>query len=627
MISRLAAIGARVRVLGDRLLARFGFGPDAFLLVAAFLIGIVTAAAAVGFHELIVFIREQLYDRTGEQYLYGPGMWLLIALPAAGGLAVALLSRFVFREREGHGIVDVLESVLRTGGVIRARSAIEKIITSAITIGTGGSVGAEGPIIQIGAGIASGIGRVFAVARQHMPVLIGCGSAAGISAIFNSPIGGLLFTLEVILKDFSIRTLTPLVIASVIANFATNAIFAAAFHEKFDAIFQMPRDFTAVTEGWALRHVGNVIALGIVCGIAGAAMTLLMHRSERFFARLKIPGWTKPALGGALLGVLAVGYVVVVGRVMLDRTKFIPFEQYAMPSFFGDGYGAVQPMLGPAFYAQAAWGTMFATLVFLCFAKIVGTCLTLGSGGAGGIIAPSLFLGAVSGGALGMLLQRMGISDTLPPHAYALIGMGAVLAAVVHAPLAAVLILVDVSHDYQTILPAMLATITATGVARAISRDSVYTLSLRLRGVHVGSGTDLLLLRRTLVEQIDLEPATIVHPTDPVQRLLDLTQTGEVSDFVVVNAKNEYLGMVVGDDVKAALIDREAVPLMVVGEIMRTELPVVRNTDDLASVLDRFSAHDVSRLPVGLPGNSARVIGLISRAALMRRYQQTLASS
>src|SRR5439155_17821666 len=200
----------------------------------------VTAGAAVGLHELIVLIREALYRRGGPSYLYGRGVWLLIAIPAAGGLAVGALSRFVFREREGHGLVDVLESVLRAGGMIRPLSAVEKNATSAITIGTGGSAGAEGPIIQIGAAIASGIGQVFRLARPHMPVLIGCGSAAGISAIFNSPIGGLLFTLEVILRDFSIRTLTPLVIASVIANFTTRSIFTAFFHEDYRAIFNMP---------------------------------------------------------------------------------------------------------------------------------------------------------------------------------------------------------------------------------------------------------------------------------------------------------------------------------------------------------------------------------------------------
>src|SRR6185369_15406659 len=164
--------------------------------------------------------------------------WLLMVIPALGGLTVGVLARFVFREREGHGMVDVMESVMRSGGYIRPRSAIDKIVTSAVTIGTGGSAGAERPIVQIGAAIASGIGQIFRVAKPHLPVLIGCGSAAGISAIFNSPIGGLLFTLEVILRDFSIRTMTPLVIASVIANFSTRAIFGFVFpHEHYEAIF------------------------------------------------------------------------------------------------------------------------------------------------------------------------------------------------------------------------------------------------------------------------------------------------------------------------------------------------------------------------------------------------------
>src|SRR5439155_4887706 len=320
-----------------------------------------------------------------------------------------------------------------------------------------------------------------------MPVLIGCGSAAGISAIFNSPIGGLLFTLEVILRDFSIRTLTPLVIASVIANFSTQAIFRLALHENYDAIFTMPGNLPAT--GFTLWHVGNVILLGAACGLAGAVTTLLMHRTEGFFGRLKtIPRWVRPALGGAILGAIGVGYVAFSWTV-IGRVKFIPFEQYPMPAFFGDGYGAVQPMLGPEFYQQMTWGLLTLVLLFLCVAKIIGSCLTLGSGGAGGIIAPSLFIGAVLGGALGLILQRLGVSENLPPHAYALVGMGAVLAAVAHAPLAAVLILVDVTHGYQTILPAMLACITATGVARLISRDSIYTLSLRMRGVQVGTSS------------------------------------------------------------------------------------------------------------------------------------------
>lgn len=626
MVRWLSAIGGPVRLLSHRLLNRFGLGEESFLLILAFLIGIVTAAAAVAFHELIKLIRELLYASGGQDFLYGRGMWLLIVIPAIGGLCVGLLSQYVFREREGHGMVDVIESVMRSGGVIRARSAIEKILTSAVTIGSGGSAGAEGPIVQIGAGIASGIGRVFNVARAQMPVLIGCGSAAGISAIFNSPIGGLLFTLEVILRDFSIRTLTPLVIASVIANFATRSIFAWFFSkEDYRAIFNMPLQQSAA--GYTLNNVGNFLLLGVACGVVGVALTRMMFASEKFFARLKAPKVVKPALGGAMLGVIGVFYVLVFGKLLLNRPKFIPFEQYSMPAFFGDGYGAVKAMLSAGFYGQMPWGWLVVILIFLIFAKLVGTCLTLSSGGAGGIIAPSLFLGAVAGGALGMMLQHAGMSRTLPPDAYALVGMGAVLAAVVHAPLAAVLILVDVTGNYNVILPGMLATIVATGIARSISRDSIYTLSLRLRGVRVGTGNDLTLLRRITLEQIDLEPATVVRIGDPLERALELTLATGANDLVVNDERGNYAGMLTGDDVKAALWDREAVPLLLVSEVMRPSIPVLKTSDDLATVLDQFSAHDVSRLPVALPGNSAHVIGVASRAALMRRYQRELAAT
>jgi CIC family chloride channel protein len=619
---RISNAAARIRLLVDRTLSSMGLGDDAFLLVIAALIGLVTAAAAVGFHELIVLIRTLLYTRGGPDFLYGRGVWLLIVIPAAGGLAVGAMARFVFREREGHGIVDVLESAMRTGGLVRPLSAVDKIVTSATTIGTGGSAGAEGPIVQIGAAIASGIGQLFSVAKPHLPVLIGCGSAAGISAIFNSPIGGLLFTLEVVLRDFSIRTLTPLVIASVIANFSTQAIFHAALHENYNAIFRMPENLPET--GFNFAHLGNVILLGVACGVAGAVTTRSMHRTEQLFGRAKVPRWIRPAIGGAALGAIGVLYVFFSWK-LFGRQKFIPFERYPMPSFFGDGYGAVQAMLEPAFYQQLTWGMLALVLLFLLVAKIIGTCLTLGSGGAGGIIAPSLFIGAVTGGALGIILGRMHISQNLPPHAYALIGMGAVLAAVVHAPIAAVLILVDVTHGYQTILPAMLACVTATGVSRLISRDSIYTLSLRMRGVQVGTSSDLFLLRRMTIEQLALEPATVVHASDPLQKILDLSAGDGTSDFVVLDKEGHYLGLVVGEDIRHALYDREAVPLLLVQEIMRSNLPIVRNTDDLATVLNQFSAHDVSRLPVGLPGNSARVIGLVSRAALMRRYQQALA--
>jgi CIC family chloride channel protein len=633
MLSALTAAGARLRISLVRLFVRIGFSEHSFHVILAVLIGLITAAAAVSFHGLIVFIRHHTYGQVPESFLYGRGAWLLIAIPAAGGLAVAIFSRYIMREREGHGIVDVLESVLRSSGVIRVSSALGKIISSAITIGSGGSAGAEGPIVHIGAGIASGIGQLFRIPRQNMPVLIGCGSAAGISAIFNAPIGGLLFTLEVILRDFSLRTLTPLVIASVIANFATQALFTqlehkGVLHEQYNAIFFVPGEASTADAGFDLAHSGHFVLLGIICGLVGVAMIRAMRVAEDSFAHLKIPKVLKPALGGALLGSLGLLYVLILGQWILGREKFIPFEQYEMPAFFGDGYGAVRPMLSAAFYNQLpSWLGLFAILLFLCIAKIVGTSLTLGSGGAGGIIAPSLFLGAVTGGAVGLVFNHTHLATALPPQACALVAMGAVLAAVVHAPLASILILFEVTRNQHIVLPGMLTTIVAAATSQLLSRDSIYTLDLRRRGIRIGTGSDLTLLRRLTVEQVDLEPSTIVKINDPLQHVLDLAEANNTADFIVYDARGVYLGMVLADDLKTALFQREAIPLLTAGEIMRTDIPLIGFTEDLASVLDRFSLHDTARLPVCLSKDSARVIGLISRANLMKRYQRALAET
>src|SRR5688572_3461550 len=270
--------GEYLRLRITRLLNRLGLSDSAFLVLLAVLIGVVTAAAAVAFHEIIDRVRGWLYVRGSPRFsLYDKGIVMLILLPAAGGLLVGLITRYLIRTREGRGIVDVLESVIRSRGVIRPGVAAEKIVTSGITIGSGGSAGAEGPIVQIGAAIASGVGQLFRMGRSAMPVLIGCGSAAGISAIFNSPIGGVMFTLEVVLHDFSLRTFTPVVMASVVANVTTQAIFRRLHNlTEYQAIFALPGwvKESHLALGW--DQVANFVLLGLACGAVGVALTRLM---------------------------------------------------------------------------------------------------------------------------------------------------------------------------------------------------------------------------------------------------------------------------------------------------------------------------------------------------------------
>ena len=635
MISDLSLAPTRVRLLSTRALSRLGFREDTFLIVLAVMIGMITAAAAVAFHELIDLTRNLLYERFGMERLYGSWMAMLIVWPALGGLVVGIISRYLFHTREGHGIVDVMESVIRSSGFIRPRVAIEKIITSAITIGTGGSAGAEGPIVQIGAAIASGTGQTFRVSRRQMTILIGAGAAAGISAIFNAPMGGLLFALEVILQDFSLANMTPVVVASVIANVTTKRIFQFLFehpifghpilHNPRTTIFELQYSSSFQLD-WL--QVQNFFLLGLVCGIIGVATTRLMYLTENRFRRLRGPDWIRPALGGALLGAIGIIYIVLFGYLR-GQHKPISFEVYPEPVFYGDGYGFIQQLLAPAFYATHPIVFLFVFLAFLTVAKIIGTCLTLGSGGSGGVIAPSLFLGAVAGGGMGLAMKIVGLFDVtrVYPEAYAIVGMGAVLSAIVHAPLASILIVLELTVNPALVLPTMLAVVVATGMARLLYPDSIYTAVLRLRGIRVGPTADANFLHRLTVEQVTLDPVSVIQIDTPLEKIIELTGQTGVMDFVVFNKANEYVGMVSADDLRTALLEREAIPLLVAGEIVRTDLPAVRSTDDLAQVLEAFSLYEVARLPVALSSDVNRIIGLISRRALMQRYTQALGGS
>jgi CIC family chloride channel protein len=622
----LSAASTRLAALSRQVRTRFAAGEEIRLLFLAAVIGVVTAAAAVAFHELIDLTRNLLYERLDPLLnLYGRCIALLAVIPALGGLLVGVISRYVLRAREGHGIVDVMESVVRSRGYVKPLSAVEKILTAAITIGSGGSAGAEGPIVQIGAAIASGVGQLVKSAKPFMPLLIGAGSAAGISAIFNAPFGGVLFTLEVILQDFSIRTFTPIVLASVVANVTTQAIFRIIHHSnEYRAIFALPSWELSKHTSLNLGQLGNFILLGLLCGVAGVVLIRMMYSAEEQFSRLRLPRVLRPALGGALLGLMGVIYVMIFGWLMLGQRKPINFANYPMPAFFGDGYGVIRQLLDGSFFTRPIHLYQLLLLLgFLCVAKILGTCLTLGSGGSGGIIAPSLFIGSTVGAMLGLILQRAGWHH-VQPEVYALVGMGAVLAAVVHAPLASILIVFELTHDDKVILPAMLACIFGTAAARLMYRESIYTLTLRHRGVRLGTMADLTLLRRLCVDDVQLDKAPTVKESEELRTVLTRAALSGVQNFIVVDAHSNYVGVLVMEDIHAALLDRDAIPLLLVSDLARKGIPPVRGGDDLAAVLDALALYNIDRLPVRGVNLKATPDAMISRAALLRRYQQGL---
>jgi CIC family chloride channel protein len=286
-------------------------------------------------------------------------------------------------------------------------------------------------------------------------------------------------------------------------------------------------------------------------------------------------------------------------------------------------------LLSPAAYelsvgaSDTAWALM-ALLVAVTMLKAVATCLTVGTGGAGGLFAPSLFIGASVGGLFGVVAQALPMGAAGNPAHYALVGMAAMLAATTHAPLTGILIVYEITRSHEIVLPVMFAAVISTVAARLLLRDSVYTWPLSRRGVRVGAMSDLTILRRLAAREVPLSPAIEVHEDDSAQRLLDLSETHAVGDFVVVDDRRQYAGMVTGADLRAALVYREAIPLLQVSELQRSDLPTVSPDESLDVVLDKFSRHDVPSLAVLDPGRDGAVLGLISRAKLMQVYQGAL---
>lgn len=601
----------------NRRLIESGFSKEWYLIPLAAVIGSLTGLVATGFDFLVESSGHFFFGVLGKQTFKGSGLALLVILPALGGLLVGLIIRAANKPKSDHGIPDVIESLARRHGEIPARNGLLKAVTSAITIGSGGAAGVEGPIITIGSTVGSNVSRLLHIGREHMQTMVGCGAAAATAAIFNAPIAGVIFVLEIILRDFSLRTFIPIVVASVFGTAVAQAILG---HNE--AVFFVPEIVRAGYD-FAVWEIGHYIVLGIGCGLLGAVFIRSLRLSEKLWAALKLPFWIKPALGGALLGGLGIAFYLM----GYDNQ---PVVGHSSPTFFGNGYPVIEALLNPASYMtgesdepgtfrSAAITLLLVTLLF----KLLGTCLTLGSGGSGGIIAPSLLMGATLGGGFALICQQLGIlPEGATPATFALAGMAGVIAAVAHCPLTAFLLVFEITADYKIILPVMLVSILATTVAQLIFRDSIYALWLRDRGIKMGTYSDLTLLRRMTCHDVPLTPAVMVQPDDPAARLIELAEDYAVVDYVVADEVDKYLGMVVGQDVRATLVQRDAIPLMIVSELMRTNLPTVAPHQTLDVVLEQFAKHDVASLTV-VDGDD-RVKGVITRSRLMRQYQESL---
>ena len=595
---------------------RFGALREAAPILLATAIGVGMGFAALGFIYPIEWMEHLLGEEITRQDA-GLVVTVLLLSPALGGLLTGLFAAAVPLTTTGHGVSQVLYGIHRDGARLPWRLGIRQWIGSTLTIGFGGSAGPEGPIVAIGSVVGSGSGRLLRADTTSTTSLLGCGAAAGLAAVFNAPIAGIFFVLEVLLKDFSLRTFTPIVVSAVVAAATVQTVLGG--NEPLFGIG--PEFFGPDEDAFTVAQIPVFLLLGVVCGVGAVSTLRALIFAERGFGRLfawsRMPRPLRPAIGGLMLGVLGVGFWHLV------RTP--ESSPGSIPPFFGTGYPIIRRMLDPAFYATTEGvlaGGAATILVMWLFLKTVGISLTLGSGGSGGFFAPALVLGAAVGGLFGMGAQQTGWFPEASPAVYALVGMAAMVAATTHAPMTAVLLVYELTRQYEFILPLILTAAIATTIAKRLAGESLYTAELAEAGIRVGRMSDFTLLRRMSVDELPLLPPVLVKPTDSSQRLLELAERFPVSDFVVVDDEERYLGLVVGEHLREALVYRESLPLLQVGELMRGDLPSLRVEDTLDRAVERFGIADVESLPV--LDDQRRVLGMVTRTRLLRHYNREL---
>ena len=573
-------------LLKDRIISLYHFlvKKDPNLLFLGGLIGLCSGLSSEFFRWLILFLKEMFFYGRFEILSIAPSVpWYFLPLiPMAGGLIIGPLSHFFPTEAKGHGVPEVMQSIALKNGIIKPRTILLRTFASAVCIGSGGSAGREGPIVQIGSSIGSALGQLFNMSAERIKILVGCGAAGGIAATFNAPLAGVIFSMEIILGVFSISTFTPIVISSVTAT-----VVAHAFHGNTPA-FIVPS--YQIISYWEILFY---IILGLLSGLIARLYIVTLYWSEDYFEKkINIHPVLKPAIGGLLIGCMAI----------------------FLPQIMGNGYEAMDMALN----GQMVWYITF----ILIFMKIIATSITLGSGGSGGVFAPSLFIGAMLGGTFGSLVHFIFPDITATKGAYALVGMGSVIAAAAHAPMTNILILFELTNDYKIILPIMASCIIATSVVRYLSKDSIYTLKLRRRGINIQQGREVSIMGSIKVGDVMDRKVETILETTPFKRILAIFSKSTNSYFPVVNSKHKMVAILSFSDIREVMFEEGLKDLVVAKDLAATDVISLSPKDNLNKALEKFVAIDVAQLPVVDSKNQDRVIGMLSRGDLISAYNK-----
>ena len=562
-----------------RLLDRWQPPERVIIVVTALVVGVGAGLGAVAFRWLMDSITKLSFIAIPSALGF-LGRYYVVVVPAIGGLIVGPLTYFFAREAKGHGVPEVMEAVALRGGRIRPVVGLVKALASAICIGTGGSVGREGPIVQIGSAWGSTIGQWLHFSDDRVRNLVACGAAGGIAATFNAPIAGVIFALEVILQEFSVGYFSTVVISSVTASVIGRVLMGDV------PAFAVPS--YSLVSVWELPLYA---VLGTIAAFVATGFIIVLYKAEDLFERWPIPEYLKPAVGGLAIGVMGLW----------------------VPQIFGVGYATIgSTLLNPA---------SVSLLIVLLVAKLAATSITLGSGGSGGVFAPSLFMGAMLGGAFGSLVNGVFPDSTASAGAYALVGMAAVFAGAARAPITAILIMFELTDDYFIILPLMLSTVICTLLAEHLSRDSIYTVKLARRGIRLAMGRDIDVMQGVFVSEAmtPVEELDTVSSTMSVEDLAREFERTRHHGYAVLEENGDLHGVVTHRDLEEAM-HRGDVRHLTVGDIATSPPVTVHPEDPLWAALKKLSVRDVGRLPVVHRQHPRRLLGMVHRQDVIRAY-------
>ncbi len=554
----------------------------AFLMLVATAVGLVTGLVAVIFIKAIGWVTVFSFDQTLPRILAPLGSTWVVFVPVIGGLISGPVIAYWAMEAKGHGVPEVMQAIITQGGRIRPRVAAVKSIASSICIGTGGSAGREGPIVQVGAALGSTAAQVMGLGTERTITLVACGAAAGIAATFNAPIAGVIFAMEVILGDFTIHYFGTVVVAAVAASIVSRHFLGA------NPAFEVPA-YTLVSAWEILLYA----VLGVLATLVGWGFVSILYALEDIFDPWDIPDAVKPAIGAIPVGLIGFFY----------------------PQALGTGLPTIE---------QALKGTLPWTLLFvLIFAKLAATSFTLGSGNSGGIFSPSLFMGAMLGGTFGHWSHSLFPTITASAGAYALVGMASVFAAAAHAPLTAVLIVFEMSGDYRMILPLMVTVGLSTLLSQFLRGYSIYTLKLAKRGIPLERDRDVDVMRGITVGEVMTQEPEVLYADMSLEEMADVITHSRLNGFPVLDRDGRFVGVATIQDLERAAA---AGPLAgkKVADIMQRKVVTAHPDDPLSKALRYMSDMDIGRMPVVDPEDPTRLVGFLRRRDIIRAYRHAI---